>query len=300
MGVIVTNEIFIKKAKEKHGDKFDYTSVKYINQNEKIKIICPIHGEFLMEPRNHLRSKSGCDKCKPNIKKNNNEFIDKVKIIHNNKYDYSKTEYVNKYSKIKIICPIHGEFFTEARYHLSGYGCQKCGWGKIGDSKRDSINTFIDKAKKIHGDKYDYSLVDYINQRVKIKIICPIHGEFEQQPNKHLRGCGCKKCSESKGERIIRQYLENNNIKYLPQHKFNNCKYKNELPFDFYLPDYNICIEYNGAQHYKPVKYWGGINTLNKIKIRDKIKKKYCLYNNIKLITIRYNQNILNKLKLII
>jgi len=297
MSVIVTTEIFIKKAKEKHGDKFDYTSVNYISQKEKIKIICPIHGDFLMEPRNHLRSKSGCDKCKSNIKKTNVEFIEKVNKIHNNKYDYTNTEYINKYSKIKIICPIHGEFNTEARYHLSGYGCQKCGWTKTGDFKRDSTTNFINKAKIIHGNKYDYSLVDYINQRTKIKIICPTHGVFEQEPIKHLKACGCKQCSESKGEKIIRQYLENNNINYLPQHKFNDCKYKNTLPFDFYLPEYNICIEFNGLQHYKPVNYWGGIDTLKKIKIRDKIKKEYCLSNNIKLIIIRYNENILNKLK---
>ena len=222
-------------------------------------------------------------------------FILKSKNIHGNKYDYSLVNYVNNKTKVKIICPIHGEFEQIPNGHLSGYGCSKC-------TNKFKLNTtiFIEKSKNIHGDKYDYSLVNYINQRIKIKIICPIHGEFEQQPNKHLKGCGCKKCSESKGERMIRQYLEDNNIEYLPQHKFNNCKYKNELPFDFYLPDYNICIEYNGAQHYKPVKYWGGIDTLNKIKIRDKIKKKYCLYNNIKLITIRYNENILNKLKLII
>jgi hypothetical protein len=253
-----------------------------------------------MEPRNHLRSNSGCDKCKPNIKRDLGEFIEKLKKIHNNKYDYSKVNYVNKHSEITIICPIHGEFKTKARYHLSGYGCQKCGWLKIGDAKRDSNNNFINKAKLIHNDKYDYSLVEYVNNRTKVKIICKIHGEFSQEPSKHLKGCGCKKCSESKGERIIRQYLESNNIKYLPQHKFNDCKHKNELPFDFYLPDYNICIEFNGQQHYKPVKYWGGVETLKNIKYRDKLKKEYCTTNNIKLIIIRYNENILNKLKKII
>jgi hypothetical protein len=298
MSVIITTEIFLKRAKEKHGDKFDYLLVEYKKQNEKVKIICPIHGEFLMEPRNHLRSNSGCDKCKINVNKTTYDFINQVKKIHNNKYDYSNTEYVNKHNKIKIICPIHGEFEIRARHHLSGTGCKLCGFIRIGDFSRHSTSDFISKAKIIHGDKYDYKLVDYINQRKKVDIICKIHGSFNQEPIKHLNGCGCKKCSESKGERIIREYLEYNNIEYLPQHKFKNCRFKNELPFDFYLPKHNMCIEFNGAQHYKPVKYWGGTDTLKKIKNRDKIKKSYCISNSIKLLIIRYNEDILPKLKL--
>lgn len=297
MSVIVTNKTFIRRSIDKHGNKFDYSKVKYITQKEPVIIICPIHGDFLMEPRNHLRSNSGCQKCKSNIKKTNEQFIKEANLIHNNFYDYSNIEYNGKFTKLKIICPIHGDFEQEARFHLEGCGCQKCGWGRIGIAQSDTKEIFIEKAKLIHGDKYDYSLVNYKNSIDKVKIICPMHGIFEQSPRNHLNGSSCKKCSESKGERKIREYLEENIIKYIPQHKFKECRYKNELVFDFYLPEYNICIEYNGAQHYRPVKYWGGEETLEKIKTRDKIKKEYCKNNGIKLIIIRYNEDILTKLK---
>lgn len=291
------NEIFLNAAIKKHGDKYDYSKVEYVHTRKPIEIICPIHGNFSMEPRNHLRSNSGCDKCKKNVRLTNKDFIKKAKETHGDKYDYSNVEYKNKKSKLIIICPIHGAFEQTARNHImDGNGCQKCANESISNHQRLTIEEFIEKSKSVHGDKYDYSLVDYKNNLSKIKIICNIHGEFEQRPVEHLRGCNCPKCKESKGEKIIREYLIEHKIEYIIQHKFSDCRNKNELPFDFYLPEYNICIEYNGAQHYKPIKYWGGEETLTKIKFRDNIKKDYCTNNNIRLVVIRYNENVLTKL----
>lgn len=292
-----TNEKFINAAIKKHGNRYDYSKVEYVHNRAPIEIICPIHGKFSMEPRNHLRSNSGCNKCKLNLRLTNNEFIKKGKETHGGKYDYSKVEYKNKNSKLIIICPIHGEFEQIARNHImDGNGCQKCANEKVSESQSLGLDMFIKKSKNIHGDKYDYSLVDYKTNTDRVKIICNIHGEFEQRPVEHLRGCNCPKCKESKGEKIIREYLIENKIAYIIQHKFPDCRNKNELPFDFYLPKYNICIEYNGAQHYKPVKYWGGEETLKNIKFRDNIKKEYCRDNNIPLIVIRYNEDIIKKL----
>jgi hypothetical protein len=294
---MITTEIFIKRAVQKHGDKYDYSKANYITQYENIIIICPIHGEFLMEPRNHLRSNSGCPKCKINSKLTNEEFIIKAKQKHGNKYDYTNINYINKHSVLDIICPIHGEFKQKAKWHLESYGCQKCGWKAVGDSKRFKNDKFITKSLEIHTNKYDYSNVIYINAHNKVKIICSIHGEFEQTPSNHLKGQGCSKCKSSKGEKIIREFLLINNIKYLPQHRFNGCKDKIMLPFDFYLPDYNVCIEYNGEQHYRSIKYWGGLDNLKSIRKRDKIKKRYCYINSIPLIIIRYNEDIIKKLE---
>jgi len=152
------------------------------------------------------------------------------------------------------------------------------------------INKFIVK----HHNFYDYKLVNYINSKIKIKIICPKHGEFEQLANMHLKGQGCPICKESKGEKEIRNYLNNNNITFLPQHKFDDCKYINKLPFDFYLPDLNMCIEFHGQQHYEPIKWFGGQIVFDKLIKRDKIKEDYCIKNNIKLIIIPYRKNIYN------
>jgi hypothetical protein len=118
------------------------------------------------------------------------EFIEKAKNIHKNKYDYSKVIYKNYREKVCIICPEHGEFWQKPQHHLYNHGCPTCG----GREKND-MHTFIEKAKKVHGDKYDYSKVQYINNKTKVCIICPEHGEFYQKPNDHLSGKGCEKCA---------------------------------------------------------------------------------------------------------
>ena len=211
--------------------------------------------------------------------------------VHGDKYDYSLVDYKNEKTKVKVICPTHGEFEVKAGNHLRGDKCSSCT-----KNKKSTKEEFIEKAMNVHGDKYDYSLVDYKNNSEKIEIICPIHNKFKQVPNNHLNGNGCPLCKESKGERKIRIFLKENNINFIPQHKFNDCKNILSLPFDFYLPEHNICIEYNGRQHYEPIKLWGGINNLTEIKKRDKIKMQYCKNNNIPLIIIKYNNKNINKL----
>lgn len=150
---------------------------------------------------------------------------------------------------------------------------------------------FIEKSKKIHGEKYDYSLVEYKNRIKKVKIICPLHGVFEQYPHIHYRGV-CPKCNESVGERTIRLFLEMKHINYLKQFKFNNCRNILPLPFDFYLPDLNICVEYDGRYHFEIIEQWGGINNLIYVQKNDEIKNNYCKENNIKLIRIKYDENV--------
>ena len=126
------------------------------------------------------------------------KFIEKAKKVHGDKYDYSKVEYVNNHTKVCIICPEHGEFWQTPSSHLTGRGCKKCYNEKQKKSMRMNENVFIEKAKEIHGHKYDYSKTKYIDSSTKVCIICPEHGEFWQTPNNHLRGAGCKKCYEEK------------------------------------------------------------------------------------------------------
>ena len=219
------------------------------------------------------------------------KFIEKSNIIHKNRYDYSLVEYYNAFTKIKIICKEHGIFEQMPNYHLRGCGCSKC----YGNYKY-TTDEFIEKAKKIHNNKYDYSLVIYKNCTTKIKIICTIHSEFTQKPDNHLTGQGCPICKESFGEKIIERFLKDNNILYKREKRFENCKYKRTLPFDFYLLKYNICIEYDGEQHFIIKDHFGGAKRLIESKIRDKIKTEYCKNNNIQLIRIRYDENIEERL----
>ena len=194
----MTTEIFIKKAMEIHGDKYDYSKVEYIKSEENIIIICKEHCDYLQQPNNHLQGK-GCKKCsieniKLKLRSNTKEFIEKSMIIHGDKYDYSNVEYIDNSTNIIIICFIHGMFEQKPAEHLSGCGCQICGKISKHLNQTSNITEFIENARKIHSDKYDYSKVEYINCKTKVVIICKEHGEFEQIPSLHLSGCGCKKC----------------------------------------------------------------------------------------------------------
>ncbi len=195
-------EYFINKAKEVHGDRFDYSKVEYIQCDKKVKIICPIHGEFEQSPEKHLTYK-GCTQCSTLQKSkekicSTKQFIEKAKLIHGDKYDYSKSEYVNAKEKLIIICKEHGEFLQNANNHLNGQGCPECGIINTGNFKRGNQEDIIQRFITVHNDKYDYSLVNYTHFEKKVEIICPLHGTFLQTSASHLSGNGCRGCSKQK------------------------------------------------------------------------------------------------------
>lgn len=284
----LTAEEFIKRAKGVHGNKYDYSLANYINDSTKIKIICSEHGIFEQLPGNHIRNKQGCPVCSGKKKYSLEDFIKKAKETHgDNKYDYSKVNYVNNKTKIEIICPEHGPFFQIPKTHLSGSNCPKCSQKDAGLKRRITKEEFAKKAKKIHGDKYGYNSINYETYRgKKVEIICPKHGTFFQDPRSHLRGCGCPFCNESKGEKEIKNFLENKNIKFFREYKFKKCKDKKLLPFDFYIPSKNLLIEYQGEQHYKNNSFKH--HDLKLQKHHDWLKRKFARDNNIKLLTIPY------------
>ena len=343
---ILTTEKFIEKAKRKFGDKYDYSKVKCYNANSLIILICPEHGEFKRTAKNFLRSNYGCPKCN-NKTLTNKEFINKAQKIHNNKYDYSKTNYINTYTKVSIICPKHGEFYQTPKNHLKGCGCSKCKSDKISNrfisNTKDFIKKykklipeydyskveykksnqkvkiicpihgefeitpnslqqgsrcpkcsgrfmdkhyFIECSKKIHGNKYDYLKVNYINSKTKVSIICPEHGEFLQRPESHLIGNGCPCCKMSHLENNISNMLKKEKITFLYESNINGILKRQTV--DFYLPDYNIVIECQGGQH-----FYGGFNRKNieialniHLKVLNRDIKKYNILknNNIKIL----------------
>ena len=190
-----TKEDFIKEARKVHGDKYDYSKVEYLGTHTKVCIICPEHMEFWQAANSHLRG-IGCPKCSREKKTSTKEaFIKKARKVHGNKYDYSKVEYVNSKTKVCIICTEHGKFWQRPSAHVRGQGCTKCGNETIRQSLSFSKEDFIEKAREVHGQKYDYSKVDYVNNKTKVCIVCPEHGKFWQAANSHLSGCGCPKCS---------------------------------------------------------------------------------------------------------
>jgi len=294
----MTKEYFLTKSNIVHGNEFIYPDLTdIIKTRDKINILCKKHGIFQQNVAAHLRGQK-CKKCF-NDKESLGfeEFEKKAKHKHNNKYVYDYNKYINNKTPIKITCPIHGVFEQRPDAHLQGNGCIKCAY----EYRRELFQNknVIDAFKLVHDDNYDYSLVEYINNKTKVKIICPIHGVFKQTSYNHLRGFGCNICKLSVGEKKIIDYLKENKIEFIQQKTFKDCKIIKFLFYDFYLPEYNICIEFDGRQHFESVEYWGGEIGLKERQFRDKYKTQYCKDNNIKLIRIRYDENVVEKLKLI-
>jgi hypothetical protein len=171
-------------------------------------------------------------------------------------------------------------------------GCNKCAREEQGNIKKNKASLeFKNKVMKVHNNPYlDFSKVNYIKNDVKVNMICNKnnHGDFWVTPRSLTRGDGCPKCRESKGERYIREILNRKKISYIGQYKFKDCKNTLPLPFDFYIPQYNVCIEFDHKQHYEAVKLFGGKRGFKKRKINDNIKDDYCKLHNISLVRIPY------------
>ena len=295
---------FIQKAKAVHGDKYDYSLVDYKNNQTKVKIICPVHGIFEQNAYYHING-GGCPECsRKKIKKeasNKEKFTQKAKEVHGDKYDYSLVDYKNNKTKVKIICPVHGIFEQKALCHLGGNGCPQCSSLENGKKQTFTNIEFIEKAKEIHGNKYDYSLVDYKNAHSKVSIICKKHGIFEQIAYRHLDGSGCPSCSNiSNGEEIINNYLVENNITFEIQKRFDGLVDKGYLTYDFYIPSKNLLIEFNGKQHYCWQKHLQpSYHDFLIQKHHDWLKRKYAQKHNINLLSIPFKEikNLKNILK---
>lgn len=284
----LTTEEFIKRSREIHGDKYDYSKVNYVNNHTKVCIICPEHGEFWQKPMSHLNG-HGCVKCYTKDCANRfslttKEFIKKAKDIHGDKYDYSKVNYVNSYTKVCIICPEHGEFWQDPHTHLSGCGCKECSKEYRSIIQSRGVDWFIEKARKVHCNKYDYSKVKYVNKDTKVCIICPKHGEFWQSPKLHLEGYGCSICGSSHLELQVFKLLKENGYTFEVEKTFDWLKNINNLYLDFYIPNIKIAIECQGKQHFISSDFYGGEKTLNEIKERDLLKRTLCDKNGIKIL----------------
>ena len=272
----LTFEEFVDIANKRFNNKYDYSRSKWNGYKVKIEIICPEHGSFFQSPSNHLNS-LGCPKCSGHYM-DKDLFIQKANTVHNSKYDYSKVDYKANRYKVCIICPEHGEFWQKPNAHLMGHGCPKCA------NQYMDTQFFIEKASTIHDNKYDYSLVEYTSGLEKVKIICPIHGVFEQVAAYHLAGNGCPACSESHMERDVRRLLKLHNIFFEPQKTFDWLIFDSKMSLDFFIPEYGVAIECQGGQHFKSVDMYGGDKMLSIVQARDAKKKSLCAEHGIAVV----------------
>lgn len=288
---------FIEKATEVHHGNYLYDeSTVFTRLKDKIAIICPKHGKVHVVARNHLNG-HGCPLCavEESVKK---RLVDKASLvnefrkIHGDKYDYQLLpNELFKTSYIDVICPIHGAFRTRANYHLNGRGCPKC------NHRNKTTEDFISELRSIYGEDYDYSKVEYKNNKAKVCLIChnkdsneQEHGEWLVKPNdlisKHVK---CPKCLESHLEKEVRKILETNGIEFVSQMKFPWLKSSLPLSLDFYLPQYNIAIECQGIQHFEVIEYFGGEEHFLLRKSRDELKNRLCIEHGINILYVVEN-----------
>lgn len=243
-----------------------------------------------MSRPNDILSKKGCPKCAGNTKKTHKEYVAELSIIDSNIEVVE--EYVNAKTKILHRCKIDGyEWYALPTNVLRGTGCSMCNGGvKI------THEQYVEKVALINR---NIQVVDiYTNNLTPIMHMCKICGhKWIARPYNILIGCGCPKCNMSHGERNVESYLIRHNVNYIWQHRFDDCRNKSQLPFDFYLPDYNMCIEYDGIQHFEPTYFAGkgeewALEQFKEMQQRDVIKDKYCEENNIILLRIKYNEDV--------
>ena len=308
----LTKDQFVQKAQQVHQNKdgspiYTYDNVNYVNTDKPVLITCPVHGDFLQTPSNHKRG-GGCEKCyRERQTYSPNEFIEKAQKKHRNKngtpkYTYGNVNYIGSQKNVLITCPVHGDFSQAPYQHLRGRGCDECSH----DALKSNTEDFIKRAQKVHkfkhaGPKYTYKNTIYVGSDKPVLITCPkhspIHGDFSQRASDHLSGNGCPWCNESKGEKRIQKILHEKNINVIQYKKYDDCisyKSKNglnrrckKLEFDFYLPDQNTLIEFDGSYHFSGMERRKGEH-LNQI-LNDKEKNEYTKSKGIKLIRISYH-----------
>ena len=280
-----TNEEFISEMKVVNPNIIVLGT--YINNHTKIQCKCNKCGHIWFTQPNHLLEGHGCPDCKKELLSQiktltHKEFIERMKRINPNIKIIGM--YISAKTKIECECLIDGHRWVSTPTNLlSGRGCPVCNIV----SKTYTHQQFVQLLHSVNSNIE--ILGKYIHSTQKIKCKCLIDGYvWFATPRKLLQGIGCPKCNGSKGELRVSKFLDNYNISYIPQHTFEDCVYIHRLPFDFYLPDYKMCIEYDGKQHYQSIEHFGGETIFAIQQQKDNIKTQYCQDNKIKLLRIPY------------
>ena len=300
---VMPKEELLNRVNKLYGDRFDMSKAVFVNVNTPFTVVCKEHGDFNVKPRYFLRG-FGCPQCDGFGKYSTEHFIELARQKHGDKYDYSNVDYKLSREPVEIICKTCGKhFFQSTNSHLQGCGCPDCAIKEQSLVKRHTTEIFIEKARKVHGDRYSYEHTEYIKDNMPVTITCDKHGDFQQIANAHLQGCGCPRCSISRGEEKIMIYLNKNGIEYTTQYKINNenlfCDNKS-MYLDFYIPSLNMAIEYQGEQHYHPTGFVNNEERFVHQQERDNAVRQYCKEHGIRLVEIPYTEfnnieSILNK-----
>ncbi|MDW6058168.1 hypothetical protein SAZ11_08700 [Streptomyces sp. FXJ1.4098] len=285
-----STEEWIKRARAVHGDKFGYDSVVYLNNHTKVAIQCAAHGYFEQTPKSHAALKQGCPRC-AGKGITTSEWVECAQAVHGDRYDYSQVELRRTDEPVAIICSVHGAFDQTPHDHVGGgCGCPKCACrGRLTYANDDWIN----RSRAVHGDLYDYSELNYAGQDVKCRVICATHGTFHVTMSNHIYNrSGCPLCFGSKGERLVARVLDDLGVSYSPEWSHPTCRSSQPLLFDFYLPSFEALIEFDGIQHFKPVKWCDSMTDEQAEAMylatqrRDQIKNGWAAFNGYPLLRV--------------
>lgn len=280
----LTQEEFEKRVKEQGNGEFEILG-EYKGRRKKVRAMHLKCGhEWGMIPDSFFGGRR-CPKC-ARVRIDNNKFIDMVKKLSNGEYTVLG-EYKHQRMPVKMKHESCGQVWYPTLKSLrQGKGCPRCAGRPI-----VTTDEYKNRVKDI---TEEYEVIgEYRNRRTGIKMFhkeCGRH--FDMSPDEFLKGNRCPLCRQSKGEKEVEIYLKNLQIYFEPQKRFEDCRHKATLPFDFYIPSLNVAIEYDGIQHYKPLEVWGGVEAYKQTKLRDVIKNNYCETNGIRLIRIRYDQEV--------
>lgn len=271
----LSQEEFIAASRNSHGDLYDYTKAVYTAARDKITIICKEHGPFSQTADSHMRG-VGCPECAKLARWNErrteySEFVRRANKKHGNKFEYPRELFEKITGIVGIVCPEHGVFYQEGRTHLATkHACRDCQSKAVKLSKEE----FIERAKEFHAERYDYGLVEMSGADAKVKIVCPDHGVFEQAASSHLRGCGCRYCNASAEEYQIKSWLEAEGCEV-------ETGVRSIIPpyeLDLYLPQNRLAIEYCGL-------YWHRTSE-RRPSHYHKTKLEMCRKAGVRLVTV--------------
>ena len=296
----ITQDIFLQTVREKHGEKWDLSTVQYRNKNQILGLSCPDCNENFNTTPGKLMDGLGCPRCEGRIK-DLRYYVEEAKKVHGDKYDYSAC-YLSRTTVTQlnnIRCKVHGFFSTRADVHIKmKCKCPKCYPPKDKIPLEERRDAYIRRAIERHGEgHFDYSQVNYHRKREKVKIRCIIHDywffqSLEEHSKRNKRG-GCPLCSETTGEREVRLHLQKKHIDFTAQVEIENIRPK-ELPrqylrVDFYISKYRLFIEYNGEQHYRDCGWFKERGGFEMQQLRDEVLREYCQKFNFNLLEIKYS-----------
>lgn len=298
----ITQDDFLQTVREKHGDKWDVSNIKYVNKKQILGLSCPDCKDNFETTTEKLMDGKGCPRCEGRIK-DLRYYVEEAKKVHGDEYDYSECYLSHNKSGAIVLnnirCKHHGLYSTRADVHIQQKcRCPKCYPQKDKIPLEERRDAYIRRAIERHGEgRFDYSQVDYHRKRDKVKIRCVIHDywfcqSLEEHSKKNKMG-GCPLCSETTGEREVRLHLQKKHIDFTAQVEIENIRPK-ELPrqylrVDFYISKYRLFIEYNGEQHYRDCTWFKERGGFEMQQLRDEVLREYCQKFDFNLLEIKYS-----------